>query len=240
MATAFDQAHERRILEVETGGSLVEAVGGFGVIVLTILGIAGLSPQFLASIAGIVFGVALFAEGAAIAAEYSGLYARLTGGAIGAAGIGGGMTIEIMAGVASVVLGILAIAGQAPMVLLPALVIAAGAALFLAAWSIQRLNSLKIEASGTPEIAQHVARSAVSGAAGAQLLAGLAAAVLGILALVTTGGAAMATSGPGMTLTLIGLLVLGFSTMMSGATLAGRFLQLNTRTTRGSTTASSQ
>jgi hypothetical protein len=233
MATAYDQAHERRAIDVEAGGSVVEAVGGFGVIVLSILGLAGLIPDFLASIAGIVFGVAIFAEGAAIAAEYSSLYARLTGGAIGAVELGGGMTVEIMAGVAAIVLGILALIGVATTILLPALVIAAGAALMLTSWTLQRLNHLKLEAFGGAEVAQHVARGAVSGAAGAQLLAGLAAVVLGIIALVAlpaggaagAGAAATAVAGTGMTLTLVGLLVLGFATLMSGVTLAGRFMQ---------------
>ncbi|HZD26720.1 MAG TPA: hypothetical protein VE631_10700, partial [Alphaproteobacteria bacterium] len=133
MSTTFEPGTERRLLEVESGGAAVEAIGGIAIIILGILGLVGLAPSFLAAIAGIVFGVAVLALGAAIAAEFYSLYARLTGGALGTVELGGGMTVEVVAGGAAIVLGILALLGVAPNVLLPALVIAGGGSLMLAA-----------------------------------------------------------------------------------------------------------
>lgn len=233
--SAQERSAEQRFLGIEAGGSLVEAVGGLGVIVLSVLGLTGIAPEFLASIAGIVFGVALLAEGTAIASEFSMLFAKITNGPMGAVQLGGGMTIEITAGIATMVLGVLALVGLAPDVLLPALVIAAGGTLILTTGTLQRLNNLKMEVASVPEIAQRVAQATVSGAAAAQLLSGLATVVLGILALVAMQGAAPASAAVGaasampvswLTLTLVGLLVLGASIMMSGGTLTGRFLQM--------------
>lgn len=229
MATVYEHGFERRVLEVETGGSLVEAVGGLAVVVLSILGLTGIGPSFMASVSGIIFGIALLAQGAAIASEFSQLFAKVTGGTVGAFELGGGMTIEVMAGAAAVVLGILALVGQVPGILLPALIISAGGSLILTTGTLQRLSDLKMEAASAPEIAQRVARATVSGAAAAQFLAGLAAVVLGILALVSMQTAAPVTAaapGSSMILTLVGLLVLGAAITMSGGTLARRFLQM--------------
>lgn len=229
MATAVEQKVERQIFEMEAGGSAVEAVGGLGVIVLSILGLAGVSPIFLASSAGVVFGIALLAQGATVGSEYSALLSKVTGGGLGEIELGVGMTVEFVAGGAAVVLGVLALVGIAPVILLPALVIAAGTSLILTTGKVQRLNTLKMEASGAPDIAQRVAGHAVAGVIGAQFLAGLAAIVLGILALVAMPQAmagATATSGASMALTLVGLLVIGCSITMSGGALAGRMMQM--------------
>lgn len=229
MATTHDPGMERRILEIESSGSAVEAVGGFVVVILSILGLTGVQPFFLASSAGIIFGVALLAQGAAVGSEYSALVSRATGGAFGAVELGGGMTIEFLAGGGTVVLGVLALMGVAPMVLLPTLVIAAGTAIILTTGTMQRLNTLKMEASGASDFAQRIARYGMSGIVGVQFLSGLAAIVLGILALVylpTPLSATMVTTGTWMTLTVVGLLVLGSSIMMSGGALAGRLLQM--------------
>jgi hypothetical protein len=229
MPITAEQQSERRLLQMESGGAAVEAVGGLAVIVLGILALVGVGSEFLAAIAGIVFGIAALAQGAAVAAEYSSLFSRLTGGAFGAVELGGGMTVEIMAGGAAAVLGILALLGIAPQILLPALVITGGASLMLAAGTVQRLNNLKMSAAETSEPAQRVMRAATSSAAGGQLLAGVAAVVLGIIALASlpvAGAAAGGGAGTWLTLTLVGLLVIGASVMMSGGSLTGRMIQL--------------
>lgn len=232
MATNFGASAERRIFEIETGGSAIEAVGGLGVIILSILGLAGVEPVFLASSAGVVFGVALLAQGAAVGTEYTSLFSKVTGGAFSAIELGGGMAVEFVAGGAAIVLGILALVGESPSILLPALVITAGTALILTIGTIQRLNTLKMEAAGASEIAQRVASHAVTGVAGAQFLAGLAAIVLGILAFVPmTKPLSAVPPGPGawMTFTLVGLLIVGASITMSGGALAGRMMQMFNR-----------
>jgi hypothetical protein len=210
----------KSLLEIESGGSLIEAAGGIAVIVLTIIGLARGSEGFLTSIATIVLGVALLAEGGTIAAQFSRLLAAATGGTLGAMELGGGMTAEVLAGGAAIVLGILGLVGLNPMVLLPAAVIAVGGSLVLTAGAVERLNHLRVQAAGLSEMAQKVAQAAVSGAVGMQVLAGIGAIVLGILALVSASHAA--------TLTLAGLLVLGAAVALSGSALAGRLLRMFT------------
>lgn len=238
MSTTFEQRMERRMLEVESGGAAAEAVGGLAVIVISILGLVGLAPEPLAAIAGIIFGVAILAQGSTIAAEYYSLYSRLSGGALGTVELGGGMTVEVMAGGAAIVLGILALLGMAPEILLPALVITAGGSLILAAGAVQRLNNLKLTAAEPQGTAQRVMHVATSGAAAGQLLAGIAAIVLGIIALASmpTMGTAVAASATAtwLTLTLVGLLVLGTSVAMSGGSLAGRLFEMFNREENGS------
>jgi len=228
MSTTFEQRTERSLLEVESSGAAVETVGGLAVIVLSILGLARLAPEFLAAIAGIVVGVSIFAQGTAVAAEYHNLFSRLTGGALEAVELGAGMSVEVMAGAGAIVLGIIALVHIAPEILLPALVIAVGATLVLSAGTVQRLNGLKMAAAETPALAQQVMRTATGGAAAGQVLAGIAAAVLGIIALASlpTAGSSAAAGGAWLTLTLVGLLVLGSSILMSGGSLLTRFVQM--------------
>lgn len=209
---------EKPILEVETTGSLIEAAAGIAVIVLAIIGLARADTGFMISITGIVLGAALLAQGGAIATEYSKLLAMITGGTLGAVELGGGMTVEILAGGSAIVLGILGLLSLAPEILLPAAVIGVGASAILSASSFQRLNTLKAQAAGLSEIAQKVAQATVTGAIAVQVLAGGAAIVLGILALTLTAHAG--------TLTLVGLLVLGASVTVSGTALTGRLLRL--------------
>jgi hypothetical protein len=207
----------RSMLATESGGSIVEAAGGVAVIVLAIIGLAR-GGGFLTAIAMIVLGIALLAEGGSIAAQFSRLLSAVTGGAVGAMELGSGMTAEILAGGAAIVLGILGLVGLHPMVLLPAAVIAVGGSLVMTSSAVERLNQIKLQAAGLSEIAQKVAQTAVSGAIGTQVLAGVAAVVLGILALVSQDYAA--------TLTLVGLLVLGAAMTLTGTALAGRFLRM--------------
>jgi hypothetical protein len=208
----------KSMLEIESGGSLVEAAGGIAVIVLSIIGLARVGESFMTSIATIVLGVALLAEGGTIAAQFSKLLSVATGGTLGAMQLGGGMTTEILGGGAAIVLGILGLVGLYPMLLLPAAVIAVGGSLVLTAGAVERLNELRVQSAGLSEMAQKVAQAAVSGAVGMQVLAGIAAIVLGILALASESHAA--------TLTLVGLLVLGSAVTISGTALAGRFMRM--------------
>lgn len=214
MSMTYDQ---KSIAEVEAAGSLIEAAAGLAVVVLAIIGLARGDTRFIVSIATIVAGVALLAQGGAVAAEYSKLLSMITGGTLGAVELGGGMTIEMLAGGGAIVLGILGLAGFDSELLLPAAVIAIGASLIFTASGYQRLNALKAQAAGLSDVAARVAQGAVGGAIAAQVLAGIAAIVLGILAFTMPVHASV--------LTLIGLLVLGSAIAVSGTALTGRLLQ---------------
>jgi hypothetical protein len=218
MATTTYDYDEKGVLEIEATGSIIESVAGLAVIVLAIIGLTRSDSRFIASIAAIVLGFALLAKGGAITAEYSKLLSMISGGAVGAVEFGGGTTVEMLAGGGMAVLGVLGSLGFAPVILVSAGVIEIGIAIIFASNGSQRLSALKVRAAGFSELAEKVAEGTVTCAATTQVLAGGAAAVLGILALTTTAHAE--------TLMLVGLLVLGAAVAMSGTALTGRILRL--------------
>jgi hypothetical protein len=220
MAITTNAGALRGTYAVEAGGAATESMGGIAAIVLTILALVGVLPRVLTSIAGIVFGVAFMVEGAAIAARQSNLINQAVGPSAEELEMGGGVTIELMGGLATLILGILALIGIIPGILLPALTTAGGAALILSAGVVQRLNELQASLVN-PDVSapvRSVTRMAVFSAASGQFLAGVAVVVLGILGLVRVGDPVI--------LSAVGILVLGAAITFSGTALASRLLQL--------------
>jgi hypothetical protein len=200
-------------LQYVAGGSLVEAIGGLGAVILGIVGLAGVAPQLLASVAALAIGAALLAEGGSLASRYSDFT-----GPYGSQEVGTGVTAELVGGMAGVALGILAILGVEPLVLLAVAAIVFGAALLIGSTATARMNDLRQSASaGMSDRARQVAREAVSGATGAQVLVGLAAVALGILALV---------AGARETLILIAMLAVGGSILLTGSAVGARIMSL--------------
>jgi hypothetical protein len=216
MSTANPKRQEK-FLEIITGGSLAEAIGGIAVVVLSILGLAHVAPNFMIPIATLVVGGALLFQGASVAIEYSELIHRIGGSTLQNTTLGGGVSTEILAGVAGIVLGILALLAIDPAVLLPVAVIVFGGALVISSGEISRLNSLKMEVSGAHETAQHVANEAMTAASGTQVLIGLASIVLGILALIGL--------NPGV-LSLVALLAIGTAILLSGTAVSGKMMSM--------------
>lgn len=178
--------NERDVRRIETGGSIAEAVGGIAVGVLAIISLTEATPSVvLIPIAVIVLGIALLAEGSTIAAEFR----RLMGVTVDASPVGnmqaGGITLEFLAGVGLVVLGILALIGIATEILVAVSVITAGAAMVLRSGMLLEMSDLHNLMSGLPDVQRHLARSSTSGVVSIQVLCGIAAIVLGIIALVT-------------------------------------------------------
>jgi hypothetical protein len=203
--------------EVVAGGSLAEAACGIGVIVLAILGLAGIFPFYLAAVGVLAMGAALTLEGAAIAVGYSRKLEAAGLSSAKVAEVGGGMTAETLGGVAGIVLGILSLVGVAWSVLLPVALIAFGGALMLGTGATARLDSMH---ECLADRTRRLLRETVNAAAGIQALAGIAAIVLGILGLVF--------ADPIM-FTLIGLLCTGAAGLLSGAAVGGRMLALLNR-----------
>jgi hypothetical protein len=198
----------RRSLEVITSGSAVEALGGAGVVVLTILGLAGVLPTVLVAIATIALGAALVFEGGAIGARYSKLLSETGASPAGAVEIGGGMTAEFFGGAAGITLGLLALLNVAPGTLTAAAVIVFGGALLFGSGTTARLNSMEVASAEEHRIRREVWHAAMAGTTGAQVLVGIAGIVLGILALVSISP---------LMLTLVGLLALGACVLLSGS-----------------------
>jgi hypothetical protein len=217
--TTPERVHEEeRSAEFVAGGSLTEAIAGLGAVVLAIVALAGLFPAYLGPIAAIVLGVALLFEGGSIAARYSRLLGEVVASHRVASELGGGMSAELLGGAGGIVLGILALLGLAPDVLMSVVAIVFGGALLLGSSATWSLNHLIVEHwYAGHETARRVARSMVSAAAGAQVLVGIGAVVLGIVALVGMHP---------MMLSLIAILAVGASVALSGSAVSGKMFSM--------------
>jgi hypothetical protein len=214
--------HERErtlFAELEAGSSSA-AIGGGAAVVLAILGLAGIAQAYMLPIATLAIGATLILEGGVLMARYADLVAELPGER-GGMGFGGGVTAEFLGGCAGVVLGVLALVGVAPHVLLSIAALVFGAALLFGSGATARLRN--IVSSGTEHpMAHELAREATLAASGAQALVGLAAVVLGILALCHI---------EALGLTLVAMLIVGGSILLSGSAVASWFMSGSTRRT---------
>lgn len=206
-------------------GGLIDAIGGVATIVLVICGLVGIAPPMMVAIATIVFGVALLIQGGAMLSEYTQV---VFPGGVRTSSIeqmgGNSLALVFLVGAAGIVLGVLSLLGISAAVLTPVAAIGYGTALLLSSNAVWRLYVLR-RASAQMETAvgqsQHVgaemlASEMASGSAGIQALAGLAAIVLGILAL--------AGNTPDLTLILVALLALGSTIVLTGSTLSATVL----------------
>lgn len=183
-------------------GPLTEGVAGIAVIILCVLGLAAIATTSMAAISVIIIGAGLIMEAGNTAGECS--RAGTAAGEI--AQPGADMMVEFMAGGAGVILGVLALLGINAAHLVPAALIVFGAALLLAGASATRIGSVGMEAG----LAQTVTwRSDLSPSRGVQMLVGIGAVVLGILALVIAANTAV--------LVLVGMLAVGAALLATSA-----------------------
>lgn len=209
--------------ESATKGGFVDAIGGLATIVLAVLGLAGVRPTLMIGIATIIFGVALLIQGGTMLSEYT-RFIFPPGAKVASFDQFGGNSLStvFLVGAAGTVLGILALLGIHATVLTPIAVIAFGTALVLSSNAVWHLHMLK-RAAMTTESDSRLAGSEIlatemaSGSAGMQALAGLAAIVLGILAIAGTGA-------DDMILILVALLALGATLVLTGSSLSGTVL----------------
>src|SRR5579872_2393700 len=132
-------------------GPMTEGAAGIAVIVLSILALASISPGILTAIAVIVIGVGLLIEAANTGVEYSRAASQgMSGGTAISAELGADVTVELMAGITGIVLGVLAlISAGSIMHLLPAALIVFGGALLLAGFSATTINTVNGLETGT-------------------------------------------------------------------------------------------
>lgn len=219
---AMHRDEDRTVTELIAGGSAAEAVVGFAGIILAIIGLAGIEPLYMVSIATICVGAALAFEGGALAAQHGHMVAEsMTGAHWNNRSLSTGMSAEFMGGVATIVLGILSLIGIAPAVLCAVAAIVVGGALVLGSSATHYMNSFG--AFSLPHgMMRELAREAVNCAAGAQVLCGIAAVVLGIIALAGT---------ETRVLTLVALLIVSCSVAISGGAVSARMGRLFSRFT---------
>ncbi len=169
---------------VSAGGSFIETICSGIAVILAILGLAGVLRMGFAAVSVIALGASLVFEGGTVAARFGRLLSARSGMGGSVGDVGNGMTAEFAAGVAGIILGILALIGQAPAILPAVAAVVYGFAMLLGTAATARLSILEINAQPSQTTFNEVAREAVGAAMGAKILTGLAAVVLGILALV--------------------------------------------------------
>lgn len=203
-------------------GPLTEGAGGIAVIVLTVLGLAAVSPAVLASVATIIIGAALIIEAANTAVEYSRVTTQVPGETstqVQGAELGADVTIELMAGVAGIILGVLALLSAGSlMALLPAALVVFGGCMLLAGISATTIGAAQSQVGGAGQVV--TMETELAPARGLQVLVGVAAVVLGILSFVVTAGG---------TLLMVGLLVVGAGLLGTSANFTQSFVKLMQR-----------
>jgi hypothetical protein len=214
---------ENTFQEAATYGGLVDAIGGVATIVLAIIALSGVQSGTLEAIATIVFASALLILGGTMLTEYTKMVvpegaAKMTE----EIGGGGGLSSLFLVGSAGIVLGVLSLLGIYSQTLVSVAIIAFGSALLLSSSSVWRLYRIKhawhrLGIGSAVSGAEVLASEMASGSAAMQCLAGLAAIVLGILA--------VAGNNPGV-LSLAALLVLGATVLLTGSTLTAAVTSL--------------
>ncbi len=202
----FSHEHGRRLLAELTAGSTSEALAGTCGVVLAIIGLAGMAPMYMMTIGVIVIGAAFLMEGAALMARY----AEVTEFTTDRVELGSGISAQLIGGAAGIILGILALIGVAPQILSSVAILVFGGCLMLGTGMTRHSKAVRTS-SLTGEQRMAAAREVAVVMSGAEALVALAAVVMGILAVVNIAA---------MSLTLVGVLILGASFAFSGSAMA--------------------
>jgi hypothetical protein len=208
---------ERRTIESLLGGTVGGGIIAAAAVVLAIIGLAGVYPRWLLGVATIAVGISFLIEGAAIASRLSELLHEATEGRVQMSELGGGVTGETLAGIGGIVLGVLGILNVLPSVLLPIAAIVYGAGLVLGAGANVRINELVVVHREEYPMARRIIRQAVMATTGLQVLVGLGAVALGIIAL--------AGEYP-FALSLVAMLAVAGAFLLSDTAIAGRMVSV--------------
>jgi hypothetical protein len=217
-AIAHPEIHEERLsAEVIFGGALAETLTGAGVVVVSIIGLAGFMPMIMLPVAIIGLGASFLFEGGAVATRLSDLLSEVTERRVDIAELGGGLTVEFIAGFGGIALGILSLARVQPTILAPIAAIAFGGALVIGSGVKARVNHLHISNRSEHRLVREIAREALVATSGVEILVGMGAIALGILGVVRI---------LPVELSLVAVLSVGGIMLLSGTALGGRMLSL--------------
>lgn len=210
---------ERRSIQVIGVGSALQSLCGAAAVVLTITGLStsGEMAFYTTAIATILVGVGLISYGVSLAARFNELMGDYAQGYGQNEELGTGVTAEVLGGLAGIAMGVLALAGVAPHVLPPIVPVVFGAALLLSSGAVTEMNDLRLQRARLDPTVRQVTHRATLGAAGVQVLAGLAGVILGILAILG--------NEPGV-LTEVGILCIGAALLFSGGAISTRMFTL--------------
>jgi hypothetical protein len=205
---------ERRFDEYGLSGSVVGMVAGALAVILAIIGLSGVHSLGMVAVSVIVVGLALLVESGIMGAEYSNLLAHVGKDNITRMEVGAGLGVEGVAGVVAVIFGVLALSGVNPGAMVAIGTLLLGVGVMFASRLHDRIRSMRIDPTVERDEMDRVTRELLGTATGAQVLVGLGAVILAILALV---GFAP------ITLTLVAVLAIGASILIGGAMLGSHF-----------------
>lgn len=213
-------SERKRTEEVVAGSSSLVTLAGLIAIVLVILAFFGVARSTMAALTTIVLGIGLLSQGMALSKRRNELRADLlaAGETKAAESVGTGMTVEIIAGTIGIILGVIALFSGAVHSLVSLSVIAFGVALITGGPLTTRLDDVNIAHAREEGVPLESSRKVVRTASGIEVLLGIVAVVLGILALIAF--------SPGMTVPLISLLLVGAAVAFSQGILAKRSASL--------------
>lgn len=185
---------ERKPIRAITRGTAVEGVVGLGAAVLAIMGLAGVYGSELLAAAVVVLGAAMVIEARVVIRRFSEVMRQL-GELQGARTTAGGMSIEALAGIAGVTMGLLALMGLNALTLCAVSVIVYGAAALFSVSTMSMINSIVASGASRNPLARGVAVSMYAASSDIRVLVGMGALTLGILAAIGIQPATLALSG---------------------------------------------
>jgi hypothetical protein len=202
----------RRSLGVVATGSFAQAAAAGGAAVMAIIGLAGTLTDYMMTIGTIALGAAFLMQGGSVASQqfrFSSRAGELAGPSYGGSSYGVGVTAAAIAGIAGLALGILALLGVSPTVLVPSAIVTFAGALIL------DTGAVDLRAMPYQSVDRISGGSTMSSGGGTQLV-GIGGAAIGILALI---GVAP------ITLSLVALLALGATTFLMASAIGTKIVQ---------------
>ncbi|MDB4952783.1 MAG: hypothetical protein JWO36_352 [Myxococcales bacterium] len=212
---ARELSHDDKVTNgVLASGTSLELVGGLAATVVSVIGLSSYLPFYMCAVATIAIGVAFLAHGLSVIARWEHAARRLAGSRYDRGEVIGGVSTEVFGGTVGLILGVLALSHVLPFVLMPVAAIVYGGSLLLGGAAQPELVELVPQSD--PRY-RRITRDAIQASAGVMVLVGIAAATLGILALLAV--------GPVVVLTLSAMLSIGGALVIAGGALTARFVQ---------------
>jgi hypothetical protein len=163
-------------------GSVIELGVGIGAVILAILGLVGKLPEVLLAVAVIGIGGAFIVKSRSIISRFH-VFVRETSD-VATDDLALGMTTEFTAGVAGIVLGLLALMGFVPATLLSVGAVVFGLTLMIGVGVENSLSEIETACGTSHHRIRKTAKETISAISAVPMLLGISAAVLGILSIV--------------------------------------------------------
>jgi hypothetical protein len=180
-----DEREVEESAKVLAGTFSAETMAAAAAVVVAILGLADVYPRYMLPTTTILIGAAFLIKGSGIASKFRDL-SRLSGAGAGPrVELAGGISADIAAGLAGIVLGVLALLEIQPLTMLAVSIIVFGGALLFSGGETYRVNQIARawRERNRDDDSEYNTRVTAESAAGGEALVGIAAIVLGILAL---------------------------------------------------------